>query len=118
MRLRIRRTPQSGSSGSELILLNLNLAFLGFFLLCHAHLCDLDHEEYGIHRHGGNHEGDRCIGCDLNQRAARSDQLDRVLEFIRKKSGKPYASQDEVLAVANEIIQAAQTAQGEENAKN
>jgi hypothetical protein len=47
-----------------------------------------------------------------------SDQLDKVLEFVRKKNGTPYASQEDVLAVANEIVKAAQDAQGEENAKN
>lgn len=63
-------------------------------------------------------QGDVAAAAEGFRFIIGSDQLDRVLEFIRKKSGKPYASQDEVLAVANEIIQAAQTAQGEENAKN
>lgn len=44
-----------------------------------------------------------------------SEQLDRILEHLRKKAGKPYTSQDDVLEIANEIIEAAL---GEEEAKN
>ncbi len=44
-----------------------------------------------------------------------TEQFDRILEHIRKKTGKPYASQDDVIEIANEIINAAL---GEEEAKN
>lgn len=44
-----------------------------------------------------------------------SDQLDRILEHIRKKTGKPYVDQEDVLEIANEIFEAAQ---GDEETKN
>lgn len=63
-------------------------------------------------------QGDVAAAAEGFRFIIGSDQLDKVLEFVRKKNGTPYASQEDVLAVANEIVKAAQDAQGEENAKN
>lgn len=60
-------------------------------------------------------KGDSGAASDGFRFILGSEQLDRILEHLRKKTGKPYTSQDDVLEIANEIIEAAL---GEEEAKN
>lgn len=45
-----------------------------------------------------------------------SEQFDRMLEFLRKKTGKRFASQQDVYDLCNEIFEEA--AETEEEAKN